>query len=354
MSEIYTSKKSILHYLHRKPCESLTIEDRQILSQCRILTDKYYQNQVFLRGIIEFSSFCSQDCLYCGLRAANTNLPRYRLSLEDILSTVQRIYSDGLRSVVLQSGEDLFYTTSLIAHVCAEILDRYPDIAITLSIGERNSPAYRKLRKSGATRFLIKHETANPILYKQIHPTQELLSRLRQQQLIKQSGFMLGSGFLVGLPHQTIEDIYDELLFLYQNQFDMWGIGVFIPSQGTPFENYPNGDPNLAKLAMVCSRLFDPQTMIPITTAYHSLMGDADTIQSLHDVANVFMINYTPDSVKNLYHIYNNKQSLTLEKTCQLIEKAGKIPTYTKGEPSRVNNKKPTTSYWYRRTNECR
>ncbi len=325
-----------------------------LLRQCHFLTEKYYAKQVFLRGIIEFSNFCSQSCQYCGLRSANNSISRYRLSIEEIIDIVGYIYEDGIRSVVLQSGEDLFYTTSAIAHLCSEIIHYYPDIAITLSIGERESPAYRKLRKAGASRFLMKHESVNPILYRSYHPHQELMSRLLAQQSIRKAGFILGSGFLIGLPGQTITDIYNEFLFLSQNHFDMWGIGLFIPADNTPLANSVTGNPSLVYRSMVCSRLYEPQTMIPITTAYHSMVGDASTIIALRDVANVFMINYTPDSVKHLYKIYNHKQSLSLEKTCDLIKQAGKIPAFTKGEPYRVNHKKHATSHWNTRTNKCR
>jgi biotin synthase len=330
------------------------MEEKVLLHQCHLLTEKYYGKQVFLRGIIEFSNFCSQSCCYCGLRSENTSIPRYRLSIEEIIETVGRIYKDGIRSVVLQSGEDLFYTTSVIADLCSEIIRCYPDLAITLSIGERESPAYRKLRKAGASRFLMKHEIVNPILYRSYHPKQELITRLGAQQSIRKAGFILGSGFLIGLPGQTITDIYNEFLFLKQNRFDMWGIGLFIPADNTPLENTVIGNPSLVYRSMICSRIYEPQTMIPITTAYHSTVGDDATILALRDVANVYMINYTPDSVKHLYKIYNHKKSLSLEKTCDLIQKAGKKPTFTKGEPYRVNHQKYATSYWNTRTDQCR
>ncbi len=333
---ISISKESVISYLQRPANEKLSLQDHVLEKQSRLLTEKYYYKDVFLRGIVEFSNFCSQSCYYCGLRTQNSSILRYRLTVEGILETVRHIYHDGLRSVVLQSGEDLFYTNSVIAHLCYEIQSMFPDMAITLSIGERSLPAYKKFRTSGATRFLMKHESCNPILYRNMHPSQELSTRLHAQQLLRKAGFIVGSGFLSGLPGQTVEDIYQELLFLQQNQFDMWGIGLFLPANGTPLENQPCGDPILVHRSMICSRIFDPQTMIPITTAYHSLVGDQETIQSIHDVANVFMVNYTPDMVKKLYSIYDHKQSLTLEKTCRFIEKAGKKPSFTKGEPIHV------------------
>lgn len=333
---IFISKESVCSYLQRPANEKLSLQDHVLEKQSRLLTEKYYNKDVFLRGIVEFSNFCSQSCNYCGLRVQNSSILRYRLSVEEILETVKLIYRDGLRSVVLQSGEDLFYTNSVIAHLCYEIRSLFPDMAITLSIGERSLPAYKKFRLSGASRFLMKHESCNPILYRNMHPTQELSTRLHSQQLLRKAGFVVGSGFLSGLPGQTLEDVYQELLFLQQNQFDMWGIGLFLPANGTPLEKQPCGDPAIVHRSMICSRIFDPQTMIPITTAYHSFVGDQETIQSIHDVANVFMINYTPDMVKKLYSIYDRKRSLTLDKTCLFIEKAGKIPSFTKGEPIRV------------------
>jgi biotin synthase len=335
---ISISKEAIVSYLQRPAKNNPTLQDHILAQQSRLLTEKYYGNKVFLRGMVEFSNFCSQSCHYCGLRAQNSSILRYRLSVEEILETVKQIYHDGIRSVVLQSGEDIFYTNSVIAHLCYEIRSLFPDIAITLSIGERSLPAYRKFRASGATRFLMKHETCNPSIYRQVHPSQELSSRLHAQQLLKKAGFIVGSGFLLGLPGQTLEDIYQELLFLQQNQFDMWGIGLFLPANGTPLEKQPSGDPNLVHRSMICSRIFDPPTMIPITTAYHSTVGNQETIQSIHDVANVFMVNYTPDKVKKLYSIYDHKQSLTLDKTCLFIEKAGKKPSFEKGEPIRVHH----------------
>ncbi|MCK5847758.1 MAG: [FeFe] hydrogenase H-cluster radical SAM maturase HydE [Caldisericia bacterium] len=307
-------------------------------AEAKSLTKKYYKNEIFVRALIEFSSYCRRKCFYCGLRSENKTAIRYRLTKSEILVLVNNAYQDGIRSIVLQSGEDVSFSSECLENIIKTIHDSYPDIAITLSIGQRDIKTNITLRNAGAERFLIKHESCNSTIYNRLHPDQNLSERLKAMERILKAGFILGSGFIVGLPSQTNNDILHEMYNLRKNKYDMFGIGVFMPTKNTPLENYPRGSIGLTYKSIILSRCFLPETLIPITTAFHSSSGKDMTIKAITNVANVFMVSYTTSRVKNSYQIYDNKKSLTLDESCKLIEKAGKLPTFTRGDPYHVNH----------------
>ncbi|MDE5861517.1 MAG: [FeFe] hydrogenase H-cluster radical SAM maturase HydE, partial [Ruminococcus sp.] len=197
---------------------------------------KYYGKKVFLRGLIEISSYCKNDCLYCGIRRSNKNAERYRLTREEILSCCETGYELGFRTFVMQGGEDSYFNDDFMCSLITEIKNKYPDCAVTLSLGERTYESYRRLKNAGADRYLLRHETASPELYAKLHP-QEMSFRNRMECLynLRSLGYQVGAGFMVGVPFQTTEHIIEDLRFLQDLKPRMIGIGAFIPHHDTPF-----------------------------------------------------------------------------------------------------------------------
>jgi biotin synthase len=267
---------------------------------------KYYcGNDVHLRGIIEFSNHCDQQCLYCGIRCPNNELERYRMSKDEIIETAKFIYSSDIKTIVLQSGEDSFYTTENVEEIIVSI-KKDLNVAITLSIGERGFDEYECWKQAGADRYLLKHETANPILYASYHQNQKLEDRLHHLKYLKSIGFQTGSGNIVGLPGQSIEDIADDILLLKRFNVDMASISPFIPSANTPYGKKPICDIDLLLKTMAITRLVLKNSHIPSTTALSTLVQDGRE-RGLHAGANVIMPNFTPQPYKERYLIYENK-----------------------------------------------
>jgi biotin synthase len=257
---------------------------------------------VFLRGIIEFSNHCSQDCLYCGLRRSNRGLGSYRMAAEEILEAARRIKAEGIGTVVLQSGEDDFYTTE---HLCriVEGIKTETGLAITLSVGERPREAYLAFREAGADRYLLKFETTNPDLYGRLRPGLRLADRLRCLDNLRDLGYEVGTGNMVGLPGQSLETLAEDLWMLRERDADMLGIGPFIPHPHTPLAGEPPGDLFLTLKALAVARLLTRNTNIPATTALDTL-GPGMRARALRAGANVVMPDYTPLSYRRLYEIY--------------------------------------------------
>ena len=235
---------------------TFTDDDAVILAKeaCRV-RDEVYGNQVYVRGLIEISNFCRNDCFYCGIRRSNKKCDRYRLTKEDILSCCEEGYSLGFRTFVLQGGEDGYYTDAVMCDIVKEIKSRFPDCAVTLSLGERSRESYQKLFDAGADRYLLRHETADAEHYSLLHPTELTLeNRMKCLKDLRDIGFQVGAGFMVGSPFQTAEHLAKDLCFIADFKPDMCGIGPFVPHSDTPFGGYPTGS---AVLTCFCCRSYE-------------------------------------------------------------------------------------------------
>jgi biotin synthase len=270
---------------------------------------QYCGEEVHLRGIVEFSNHCDQHCLYCGLRLHNKNLPRYRMSRDEILKTAQFIFKAGIRTIVLQSGEDSFYSCDEIESIIDEIKSKL-DVAITLSLGEREYEEYKIWKQAGADRYLLKHETANPELYSIYHQGDDLESRLKHLLYLKSIGYQTGSGNIVGLPGQTLDDIANDLLLLKELDVDMASISPFIPSPQTPYSNEVKANVDLTLKAMAAARIVLKDVHIPATTALGTL-DETGREKGLKVGANVIMPNYTPNPYRQNYQIYPDKKCIS-------------------------------------------
>lgn len=266
-----------------------------------------YGDAVFLRGLIEFTSFCKNNCLYCGLRAGNRNAERYRLSKDEILACCAEGYALGYRTFVLQGGEDPCYTDDMICDIVRSIRARYPDCAITLSIGEKPRRSYERYFEAGANRYLLRHETADPAHYGQLHPT-DMSSENRKRCLrdLKEIGYQVGSGFMVGSPYQTTDNLIADLRFLQELQPDMIGIGPYITHRDTPFKDEKSGSVELTLRMLSILRLMFPYALLPSTTALGTIDPNGRE-RGLQSGGNVVMPNLSPTDVREKYAIYDNK-----------------------------------------------
>ena len=292
----------------------ITLDDP---SPLRAAADKLrrerYGTDVYVRGLIEFSNHCRNNCRYCGIRAGNNPVRRYRLSEEEIIAIADKGYGQGFRTIVLQGGEDPFFDDESICRIIKGIKDVHPDCAVTLSIGEKPEESYRKYFEAGASRYLLRHETANEAHYRKLHPDSMSLSDRKQcLHNLKGIGFQVGAGFMVGSPYQTLDNLVADLRFLQELQPDMIGIGPFIPAKGTPFENEPQGSLQMTLNLISILRIMFPYALIPATTSLRTISLEG-TILGLKAGANVLMPNLTPPDVRKLYSIYDNKSSIKEE-----------------------------------------
>lgn len=266
-----------------------------------------YGNEVFIRGLIEFTNYCKNDCYYCGIRRSNSHADRYRLTEEEILDCCRTGYDLGFRTFVLQGGEDAFFTDEKICALVARIKASYPDCAVTLSIGEKSKESYKRYFEAGADRYLLRHETACDEHYRLLHPP-ELSPTHRKQCLydLKEIGYQVGCGFMVGSPGQTVENLYEDLRFIKELSPHMVGIGPFISQHDTPFADKPSGtlEETLRLLSII--RLIHPHVLLPATTALgtiHPLGREKGILAG----ANVVMPNLSPVGVRDKYLLYDNK-----------------------------------------------
>ena len=280
---------------------------------------------VFVRGLIEISSYCKNNCYYCGLRCANKGALRYRLSKEQILACCRQGVELGFNTFVLQGGEDPLQTDQFITDVVEAIHREYPEKAITLSVGERSQEAYAAFRKAGATRYLLRHETASPSHYTRLHPaTMSYAHRKKCLFSLKELGYQVGSGMMIGSPWQTVEHIAEDFVFLDELQPQMIGIGPFIPATGTPFATSPAGSAHLTLLVLSLLRLRFPKALIPATTALATQLPDGME-RGILAGANVVMPNLSPIEVRHKYSIYNNKKSSGSESAQNLQQLAARL-----------------------------
>ncbi len=266
-----------------------------------------YGNKVFVRGLIEFTNYCKNDCLYCGIRRSNQNSSRYRLTKEEILECCDHGFELGYRTFVLQGGEDPWYTDDRMTDLVSTIKQRYPDCALTLSIGEKSFESYQRFKEAGADRYLLRHETASETLYRKLHPeSMSLKNRIRCLYDLKELGYQTGAGFMVGAPFQTREDIAQDLLFLKELEPQMVGIGPFIPHHDTVFADRPAGSVKLTIFLLSVIRIMLPHVLLPATTA----LGTLDPIgreKGMKAGANVVMPNLSPVKNRKQYELYDNK-----------------------------------------------
>ena len=264
---------------------------------------------VYIRGLIEFTNYCKNDCYYCGIRCSNKKAERYRLSLMDILSSCEAGDRLGIQTYVLQGGEDPYFTEEKLIEIVQYIKDKYPQKAITLSVGERSAESYQKLKNAGVDRYLLRHETATDEHYQKLHPGNLTLeNRKICLKNLKKLGFQTGAGFMVGAPFQTDEYLVNDLLFLQDLQPEMVGIGPFIHHPDTPFCDCSDGTVRKTILLLALTRLLLPKALIPSTTALASLDKDGRNAALLSG-ANVVMPNLTPISQRKKYLLYQNKIS---------------------------------------------
>lgn len=270
---------------------------------------RFMGDEIYLRGLIEFSNCCGRHCLYCGLRAPNRNVARYRMPLDEIVETAKLAERLGIGTVVLQSGEDTWWTTARVVELVRQI-KRTADVAITLSIGERPREDYRAFRRAGADRFLIRHETADPDLYGQLHPDMSYERRIQCLRDLRAEGYQVGAGSMVGLPGQTVEMLAADILLLLEMDVDMAGIGPFIPHPDTPLGSSAPGTVEMTLKMVALARIVTRNAHIPATTALATLdpMGRE---KAFAVGANVVMPNLTPKKYRENYTIYPNKRCIT-------------------------------------------
>lgn len=266
-----------------------------------------YGEDVYIRGLIEISNYCKNDCYYCGIRRGNKSAVRYRLTKDDILACCEEGYKLGFRTFVMQGGEDPYYTDDVMCGIVSAVRERYSDCAITLSLGERSYESYLALYNAGANRYLLRHETANAEHYGKLHP-QSMNLQNRKDCLfnLKEIGYQVGSGFMVGSPYQTTENLVEDLRFLQKLSPDMIGIGPYVTHAQTPFASFENGSVELTLRLLSVLRLMFPYVLLPSTTALGTLHPKGREL-GLKAGANVVMPNLSPVKVRKLYELYENK-----------------------------------------------
>ena len=290
--------------------EGRSPESAQLLSlRARDARERVYGKAVYIRGLIEISNICKNDCLYCGIRRSNGACSRYRLSKADILAACDEGYALGFRTFVLQGGEDGYFTDDVLCGIVRAIKQAHPDCAVTLSVGERSWESYAALREAGADRYLLRHETANPEHYAKLHPAQMRFdNRMRCLRDLRDLGYQVGCGFMVGSPYQTAQDLAMDLEFIERFHPEMVGIGPFIPHAATVFAAEAAGSVDLTCYLLSIIRLIHPTVLLPATTALGTL-DPGGREKGILSGANVVMPNLSPPSVRKKYELYNNKLS---------------------------------------------
>ena len=281
--------------------------DEYLAGKARKVREEYYGKDVYLRGLIEYTNYCKNNCYYCGIRRGNTKAQRYRLTGEEILSCCDMGYDLGFRTFVLQGGEDSYFTDEVVLPIIKEIKKRHPDCALTLSMGERDKESYRKFYDAGADRYLLRHETADKDHYQTLHPS-EMSFEHRMQCLrdLKEIGYQTGCGMMVGSPGQKVEHLVKDLRFLQEFKPEMVGIGPFIPHHDTMYADQPAGKADMTLRLLSVIRLLLPDVLLPATTA----LGTIDPLgreKGLAAGANVVMPNLSPSGVRDKYLLYDNK-----------------------------------------------
>lgn len=293
----------------------------ELFAEADAVRRAYVGDEVHLRGLIEFSNICRNNCMYCGLRMGNLKISRYRLTEEELVETARKAAQMGFKTIVMQSGEDMYYTADRMCRIIERI--KTFDVTITLSLGERQYSEYKAFKNAGADRYLLRIETTDQDLYHRLDPQMSWSRRLECLLMLKELGYELGSGIMVGLPEQSIESIAEDLLFLRDLDVDMSGIGPFIPHPQTPLKDCAGGTLDLALRTMAIMRILLPDINIPATTAMESLHPDG-RIMALQSGANVVMPNVTEGEYRRLYELYPHKSGTDETPACcrsNIVEK---------------------------------
>lgn len=325
--------------------ENITENDQEYLhKKAREKADEIYGKKVFIRGLIEFSNYCKNDCYYCGIRASNKCAERYRLTKEEILSCCEQGYELGFYTFVLQGGEDLHYSDTDFGEIVCEIKKKYPDCAVTLSVGEREFDTYKYWFDCGADRYLLRHETADKEHYEKLHPKKmSFENRMRCLKDLKEIGYQTGCGFMVGSPYQTTDCIVKDLRFIKNFEPEMVGIGPYLSHKDTPFNNQKNGDVRLTLILLSVIRLLLPHVLLPATTALGTAQNDGRE-RGILAGANVIMPNLSPVSVREKYSLYDNKLSSgneaaeSIKQLKQSIKNIGYEIVSSRGDNIKFNN----------------
>ena len=287
--------------------------DAYLMASAREVCDAVYGRSVYLRGLIEISSYCKNDCYYCGIRRSNRLAERYRLTPDVIVDTAMSGYEAGFRTFVLQGGEDPYFTDEVVEDVVRRIKESCAGCAVTLSLGERSRDSYRRLREAGADRYLLRHETATDGHYSALHPdSMRLADRMQCLEELKSLGYQVGCGFMVGSPYQTLRHIVADLRYMEGFRPHMVGIGPFIPHCDTPFRDKATGSIPLTLRCLAIVRLMLKGVLLPATTALGSV-GAGGRVRGLLAGANVVMPNLSPVEVRSKYSLYNGKASVGAE-----------------------------------------
>ena len=287
--------------------DNLSYENKEyLIEKSHKVALKNYGKNVYIRGLIEFTNYCIRDCKYCGIRKSNGKADRYRLTIEEILECADIGDRLGYKTYVLQGGEDPYFTDEKMVEIIKSIKEKYPNNAITLSLGERSYKSYEKMFNAGADRYLLRHETATKELYDSLHPNGSFENRRQCLRNLKEIGYQIGAGFMVGLPNQNNSNLIDDLIFLKELNPHMCGIGPFIPHKDTPFKDYPSGSVEMTLFLLSLCRIMLPNVLLPATTALGTVRDDGRKLGVLAG-ANVIMPNLSPVNVRKKYMLYNNK-----------------------------------------------
>ncbi|AQQ69830.1 Biotin synthase [Limihaloglobus sulfuriphilus] len=315
---------------------------RQIFDFADNIRKQTLGDAILLRGIIEISSYCRNSCRYCGLNKNNKSLTRYRMKTEEILEAADMIYRSGIRTVVIQSGEDEDFTAVWIADIIKQIKERFAGMAVTLSLGEWPDEYYRIWREAGADRYLLKIETTDRRLYERMHPDMSYDNRIRCLDTLKRLDYQTGSGCLVGLKGQTVESLASDVMFFREFGFDMLGIGLFIPHGQTELSSSRQGSLEMTLKVQAMARILLPAAHMPATTATGSISKTDNRIDALQAGANVIMPNFTPMPYRQMYEIYPHKRCVNENPTtdfselAQSVEKIGRHLAFTRGDALRL------------------
>ncbi len=304
----------------------------------RAYGDEHYGKDIFPRGLVEFSNVCRNDCHYCGIRCGNQNAHRYRLNKEEILKSCQIGYELGYRSFVFQGGEDPYYMDGLMEEIVKSFRQMFPDCALTLSMGELDYDTYKRLFDAGANRYLLRHETADEEHYRKLHPESMSLA-YRKQCLydMKEIGYHVGTGFMVGSPYQKTENLAKDLIFIHELDPQMVGIGPFIPHKDTKFKDCPAGTVELTVFLLSLLRIMKPNILLPATTALVTLDPEGRE-KAIFAGANVMMPNLSPEHAKKEYNLYDNKQhsgneaAQNIDRLKERFAKIGYELTFSRGD----------------------
>lgn len=300
------------HFLTKEQLEYLLTTDEPetlelLRARAEAVRKEHYGNAVYIRGLIEFTNYCRNNCYYCGIRRDNEKADRYRLSAKDIMDCCKRGYELGFRTFVLQGGEDGYFTDERLCDIISDIKLKYPDCAVTMSVGERSKESYQRMYDAGADRYLLRHESADEQHYGRLHPAELSLAHRKEcLWTLKEIGYQIGCGFMVGSPYQTIDNLYQDLSFIHELQPHMVGIGPFIPHKDTPFAGQTAGTLNMTLRLLSILRLMEPKVLLPATTALgtiHPLGREKGILAG----ANVVMPNLSPCEVRDKYLLYDNK-----------------------------------------------